>query len=192
MMADKKDQRILEAAKKLFAKYGLKKTSISDIAKKAGVGKGTVYSYYQGKEELFATVVRHEAATFLSMLRKAVRQADSAKEKLRTFLMSHFKQLEEVATLHQITREAMYELWPEAERALQDLRLEEQSILTDILEQGEENGELEVKDVKLVSAAMYAAIKALETPWMLDGRELALDRKAEALVDLVLRGLSKK
>ncbi len=58
-----KEKLILEAAAEVFLKFGFKKTSIDDIAAHAGVGKGTIYNYFQSKEALFfrmAEVVQDE------------------------------------------------------------------------------------------------------------------------------------
>lgn len=44
---------ILEAAVRLFDKKGFEKTSIEELAKEAGVGKGTIYTYFQTKSEIF-------------------------------------------------------------------------------------------------------------------------------------------
>jgi len=43
---------ILEAADRLFVRYGFKKTTIDDVAAEAGVGKGTIYYYFRSKQEL--------------------------------------------------------------------------------------------------------------------------------------------
>jgi AcrR family transcriptional regulator len=53
--ADKRD-RILAAAKAVFAQKGFAGAAISDIAVRAGIGKGTVYEYYRSKEDLFFAV----------------------------------------------------------------------------------------------------------------------------------------
>jgi AcrR family transcriptional regulator len=55
-----KTQRILDAATSRFARFGFKKTSIDEIAKDAGVGKGTVYLVAQSKEDLFYQAVHRE------------------------------------------------------------------------------------------------------------------------------------
>jgi AcrR family transcriptional regulator len=48
-------QAILEAARSRFLHYGYKKTTIDEIAADAGVGKGTVYLYFGGKEDILLT-----------------------------------------------------------------------------------------------------------------------------------------
>jgi AcrR family transcriptional regulator len=50
-------RRLLEQSFKLFSTYGLKKTSIEEIARAAGISKGAFYIFYDSKEELFMEVV---------------------------------------------------------------------------------------------------------------------------------------
>lgn len=52
---DKKTQ-IINAAIEVFAKQGLEKGKIADIAKVAGIGKGTVYEYFKSKDEIFKAI----------------------------------------------------------------------------------------------------------------------------------------
>ena len=51
-----KKEQILHAALEVFAKQGLQKGKIADIAEKAGIGKGTVYEYFSSKEEIFKAI----------------------------------------------------------------------------------------------------------------------------------------
>ena len=51
---------ILEAAISLFGSRGYDKTSIDQLAKKAGVGKGTIYSYFRTKSEIFLAFCEDE------------------------------------------------------------------------------------------------------------------------------------
>lgn len=51
-----KGDRILKAAAQVFANRGYNRTLIADIAKQAGIGKGTVYEYFSSKEDLFFAV----------------------------------------------------------------------------------------------------------------------------------------
>ena len=47
-----RETRILQAAAQLFAHYGFDKTTVSDIAREAGVSKGAIYLHFASKEEL--------------------------------------------------------------------------------------------------------------------------------------------
>ncbi|HWU61038.1 MAG TPA: TetR/AcrR family transcriptional regulator [Ensifer sp.] len=55
----KRDQ-ILDGAKKVFAANGYDGSSMNDITKAAGVSKGTIYVYFNNKEELFAGLIQRE------------------------------------------------------------------------------------------------------------------------------------
>lgn len=53
-------ERILDAAAELILRWGYRKTTIDDIAKLAGVGKGTIYLHWKTREELFLAVLIRE------------------------------------------------------------------------------------------------------------------------------------
>lgn len=52
--------RILDAASELLQRWGYKKTTIDDIARQAGVAKGTIYLHWKTKEELFMALLMRE------------------------------------------------------------------------------------------------------------------------------------
>lgn len=58
-------QELLEAGLRLFLRKGLAGTRIEDVAREAGVSKGTLYLYYASKDELFKAVVRHYLTQFI-------------------------------------------------------------------------------------------------------------------------------
>src|SRR3954466_4267347 len=55
---DARPQELLAAALDLFVERGFASTRLEDVAKRAGVSKGTLYLYFTNKEELFKAVVR--------------------------------------------------------------------------------------------------------------------------------------
>ena len=57
-LPEERPKQILEAALAVFAERGLAAARLEDIAKRAGVSKGTIYLYFENKEELFRGVVR--------------------------------------------------------------------------------------------------------------------------------------
>jgi AcrR family transcriptional regulator len=64
--ATEKRDRILDAAQSLFVRYGVKRTSIDDVAREAGVAKGTVYLSFEFKAELFAAIAERLCANTLA------------------------------------------------------------------------------------------------------------------------------
>lgn len=55
---EKKKEAIYQAAFELFAKYGIQKTSVEEIAKKANVSQVTIYNYFGSKDDLALKVIQ--------------------------------------------------------------------------------------------------------------------------------------
>ncbi|MBO8162131.1 MAG: TetR/AcrR family transcriptional regulator [Brevibacillus sp.] len=62
--SDEREQRILDAAADLFIHYGYDKTTVDDIARKAGISKGAIYLYFKSKDELFKSLLIREMAAY--------------------------------------------------------------------------------------------------------------------------------
>ena len=59
-----REQRILDAASELFVHYGYDKTTVSDIARAAGVSKGAIYLHFKSKDEMFEALLIREMETY--------------------------------------------------------------------------------------------------------------------------------
>jgi AcrR family transcriptional regulator len=75
-------EKIRAAAMELFMKQGYYATSISDIAKKAGISKGLLYNYYKGKEELLSEMVEARIREVIEVMEKAI-TLDTPDEQLK-------------------------------------------------------------------------------------------------------------
>jgi AcrR family transcriptional regulator len=73
--AARNQQRILEAARRLFAERGLEVT-LDDVAEAAGVGVGTVYRRFANKQELIVEVFEHNVAEMAEIFESANRNPD--------------------------------------------------------------------------------------------------------------------
>lgn len=58
------EKRVLDSAKDLFLHYGFDKTTMNDIAKKAGVSKSTIYIRWKKKDALFDTLIWRESKDY--------------------------------------------------------------------------------------------------------------------------------
>jgi AcrR family transcriptional regulator len=144
---DDKRQLILEAARKRFRHYGFKKTTMQEIARDAGVAVGTLYRYFQDKDELLVAgteeyVRRHRRQA------EAILASDApAADKLRRFVLDRFRAA-------QATRAGGFapaaELLREVLRVRPERRVEEGRMMAEyfarILRTGVETGELYTAD----------------------------------------------
>ncbi len=96
---DKQD-RILDAAQRLFVRYGVKRTSVEDIVREAGIAKGTLYLYYDSKDALFAAVAARLCTKLLDEVHRAVTASASLTERLVGLLDAY------VGVLHRLVAES--------------------------------------------------------------------------------------
>ena len=77
-----KRAQIIEAAAICFHKYGYAKTSLDDIGREAGMGKGSLYYYFESKEDLFLEVARGHAESFYGLLKGLIDREDDFAQKI--------------------------------------------------------------------------------------------------------------
>src|SRR2546421_5053776 len=74
--------RILAAAEERFAAFGYRRTGIGEIARDAGVAPGTLYRYFENKEEVFRAVMREGLARWLETARRVLAESGAAPQRL--------------------------------------------------------------------------------------------------------------
>ena len=65
--------RILDTARELLLAWGYRRVTIDELARRAGVGKGTIYLHWRSREEVFHAVSAREAAAMADAIAQAVR-----------------------------------------------------------------------------------------------------------------------
>ena len=78
---------ILEAARHIFARLGYAATNVEDIAKEAGMAKGTVYLYFKSKEEVFGAVLARDLESLVSRTIKDMSATRTFEDRLTVFLV---------------------------------------------------------------------------------------------------------
>jgi AcrR family transcriptional regulator len=79
---DPKNAAILQAAFDIFARYGLRRTSMADIAKAAGMSRPALYLHYSGKEDIFNALVRLHFQRSEKAVAKVLKEPGTAAETL--------------------------------------------------------------------------------------------------------------
>ena len=74
--------RILTAARRRFEKYGYRRTGMLEIARDAGIAAGTIYRYFDSKEDIFLRVAETETEGWLATARKVLDEPGTAVERL--------------------------------------------------------------------------------------------------------------
>ena len=77
-----KKQNIAKSCCALFAEHGFTNTSVSDIAKNAKIGKGTIYEYFSNKEDIVCELMDCLQRDYDDKLKENLNQCDGAKQKI--------------------------------------------------------------------------------------------------------------
>ncbi|MCD4733075.1 TetR/AcrR family transcriptional regulator [bacterium] len=188
MVTDKR-ATILEAAKRLFIRFGKRKTSVDEIARAAGVGKGTVYSYFKGKELLWQILIDTEVGNLFNAIRRAVDDVESAAAKIRAFVITRVRFIREVLELISLDQSILDEMLPEIIELREKVLAWEKELIAEIIDYGIRRGEFREIGVDLLSMAFIAALRGLEIPWIWERRLVGVEESAEALLNVMFNGL---
>jgi len=182
---------ILSAAKKLFSRFGLEKTTMEDVAKAAGKGKSSLYYYFKSKEEVYAEVIRKEIAGLKTIIRKAIEEEDDPYNKFTRFVGTRLNYLNEKADQYTTIKDEYLKHYQFIQNLTADYSDWEMSTIRDIIEYGRDRGLFLVTDSETISRAIFFALKGLEYPWTTNLTRIELEKSVYVLVDILLKGISK-
>lgn len=190
--------RILEAAVSAFSRYGFRRASVDDVAREAGVAKGTIYLYHESKEALFRAVAQVVADRLLAGAAEARIAKGPAGERLRLLLEAKFLYLFDVVTRSPHAGELLDSKGRLAADLFEAADRKYHALVASAIAEGVESGELDLSRAGLsppaAAAFLVRAGHGLETPdaaGALPSREVYRRRIAE-LVRIVLAGLGPR
>lgn len=190
-----KHKKILEAAVKVFARDGLEKGKIADIAIEAGIGKGTVYEHFSSKNEIFHAIVDTLLGDFNDASDKLYSMDLSPTEKLSTFMQMNTEMVFQLGD----TVVIMTEIWAQGARAL--TRGEHQSsqlpdvydkmkqLVINILKAGVAAKEFREMNFDGVATVCLAFIDGFIWQFMLNKDRDAFDRALQEGIQSFMKGL---
>ncbi len=80
-----RDENILTAAIRVFMRYGIRRTTMNDIAEEAGLVRQTLYKAYSNRDEVLCAAIRFYSDKSLDAIRKGWSEADSLAAKLDVY-----------------------------------------------------------------------------------------------------------
>ncbi len=187
-----KRERIVEAAIRVFARNGFGASRVSDIAREAGVADGTIYLYFQNKEDILLTIFEEKMAEVLDGLRAALDEVDDPIERIAVFARYHFEQLRRNPALAQVFQVELRQ----SRRFFRGYRPERLwdylALLESAIRDGQAAGRIrEDVDPFLLKWGLFGALDELAIQWVVSRKRdrFDLDRAAVQVVEVFLRGM---
>ncbi|MDD2715933.1 MAG: TetR/AcrR family transcriptional regulator [Candidatus Wallbacteria bacterium] len=126
-----KEKRIMESAVKIFARDGFERATVDEIAADAGVGKGTIYRYYNSKEEILRSIFQILITELRVSLRAVTRNYENDFSGTYTAVMKHYfdffrERKETFILINEINSQLLHDFF--------DFYLKEMHSLVDLIE----------------------------------------------------------
>lgn len=196
---DKKEKRgrILDAAIRVFAQRGVKNTKIAEIAEKAGIGKGTVYEYFQSKDEIISAGFRYFMEHVGDVIGRRVSTLSDPLDKLMAYF-SGWADVLEGEFMGFI--EVVLDFWAEGIREdkgslafnLAELYAEYRSVVKQLLDDCVAAGCIRPVDTRIAASVLLGTVDGLMVQWIADRTAFDIKAAVEALPDLIIYGLKKE
>lgn len=189
---------LLASAIDLFVERGFAATRLEDVARRAGVSKGTLYLYYTNKEDLFKAVVRQSILPTIDDAETSVAEFEGhSAELLRHVILNWWRRVGSTKASG-ISKLILAEAdnFPELARFYQqEVMSRGVRTIASMLERGIERGEFRAIDIAQTSQVLIAPMMMLST-WKhtiapCERCDLQPEAFLEAFLDITLRGLVK-
>jgi AcrR family transcriptional regulator len=187
-----KKENILKVAQNLFARFGLLKTTIDDIALKARMGKTSIYYYFKSKESIYNEVIDKEGQVLQERILSAVNAEQSPQQKIRTYFITRMMALKEHSNYYSALRDEYLEHYSFIVKARQSYDVFETTLIATILQEGVENSIFEIENNILTAEIIVAALKGLEYPWTLDVPTEQIYQNVDGLLKILFKGIEKR
>lgn len=174
---------IVGVARKIFTRYGFRKTTMEQIAAATHKGKSSIYYYFQSKEEIFRAVVEKEADELSVQLDNAIQKDNSPIDKLKTYMLFRLHHVRKVGNFYAALNEEDLSHMDFILEIRRQFDMEERLMVKEILEEGMQIEMFQVVSSEIGAIAIAAMMKGLELPLLLS-HEHKTDRE-ELLDDLI-------
>jgi len=185
-------KKIIISAGQIFSHYGFKKTTMDEIAKALKIGKSSIYYYFESKEKIFEAVINHEANILRNELTKAIKSVESPVDKMKNYVFVRMKSFEKLANYYNAIFDKNLDHFDFIETIREKYDLEELAILRLLLWHGSRGKVFVVANSEYTALAIQTTLKGLEVPLFWKKKEVNIESRLNAILDVLFNGILKK
>ena len=185
-----KRREILSSAVREFAEKGFSASRTREIAARAGVGEGTIYLYFGGKDDLLLTAFAEAVREFCEDARHELDTGVPFPARLQQFIRLQFERIEENPALATVLLVESRQSTRFHGGAVRDVLRDYADAIEELLARGLSDGTVRPDvDVPLVRRMLIGVLEEVELEWLLSDRSVPLVPTASAVADTLFRGL---
>jgi AcrR family transcriptional regulator len=159
-LPEERPKQILDAALAVFAERGLADARLEDIAKRAGLSKGTIYLYFPNKEELFREVVRTSVIAFIARAEALFEVERDPNQALRGWIKGYWAWLKSPVfpVMHRLVHSELRNFPDLAAFYATEVIERGHRLMNEMLERGMDAGLLRRMDASIASRMLSATL----------------------------------
>lgn len=166
MTVQKTRAKLVDVARQLFAKKGVKDTTMNDIAVASRKGRRTLYTYFKSKEQIYMAVVESELEMLSDRLKEAAGKTMSPDKKILELIMTHLDTIKMVVYRNGTLRASFFrDIW-RVEAVRKHFDQNEIVLFRRILEEGKMQGYFDIDNVDITADILHYCIKGIEVPYI--------------------------
>jgi AcrR family transcriptional regulator len=188
-----KDEVILEAALKVFSKYGYRKATLEDIAGEMGMTAANIYAYAQSKRELYEKTVSCALLRWQEKVRIAVGKKRGAAEKMTTLCSSALYYLREDPELSALLESdpSIFPMFPTVD-PYEDINAASARMIESVLNLGSRTGEFRRVDSAAAARVIFEIFRSFIIRAYVHGETEFIDENLPQAMDLLFKGIENK
>jgi len=191
-LVKRRKEQIITAAKRVFATNGYRRTKIEQIADQLGVGKGTLYRYFDDKKTLFLAVFEEGTTRLMQTIRAKVEPIADPREKIATAVRTYFEFFDNDRELIEILMQIRSEFKDEYRQIYLAMYSDYIVRIQKNLRKGIKLGIFRQMDVEKTANAMSSTLQGLLQSFYMRRAKKVLPAMAEAVIALLLEGLLRR
>ncbi len=198
MTSQSKRDLILKTAKELFAEKGYYSTTIDEVAERAGVAKGSIYTYFKSKHDLFVKTIIEDVEEIIRRIESQVVNIESIEGKIRKGVELYLDYFESNLPFFKVLflerRVLVKESDGEEEECFRGLYHKFVNLLSGALERAIKKGEIRSLNPKVLAIGMIGGIDRILFTYLYGDNEKDLSPREAVgtLLEAIFNGITTK
>lgn len=183
-------QHILREAAREFARLGFDQANINAIAEQAGIGKGTIYLYFENKRDVFLAMLRSIAQTQLATIRMALASKGTLQQRLERLFLAFAHLAQNNSDSFNVYMSALYGV----NRAFKDeatkLFRDYLAVITLVLEESQAAGEIQPCNIEATALLVLSLTESyIHSARVLGWSQSQISRQASVIARQIIEGI---
>lgn len=195
-MAKKKGEKfnsIIDAAIEVIAQYGYYNSKVSEIARRAGLADGTIYLYFENKQDILISLFQEKMGMYMDTLQKRMDAKSNPKDKLFILIVSHFEYLAEDKNLALVSQIELRQANKEIREGIEPEIKRYYRMIQEVIEEGISKkvfrGDINVRAAR---SMVFGTLDDTVTAWLMTKEKFDLFSMVDPVYKLLVRALNNE